>query len=407
MRLKVNLLIYLLLTMSVLLEGQQGFRKGYVVNNSQDTVFGFIKLKKDVTVSPACVFKPEKSAVPVIYSPNDIVSFRFNDGRYFIAEDIQTSEGIKKIFLEYLLKGTLRLFTYTDGNIKRYLIVDENNRIFTLSRNISGLLGKNGKSKNEESSNNKKILKTVMSDTPDLYSRIEKLSLDDWSITNLLHDYHNSVSGNENVITYREEPPVFSLKAGPLISYQNEPLIPKEGYLFSNFDWRNSNSISFGISSEASWPRSGDRFSLRLDLSLGRKYYYGYYKDDSTEHYITFNEAHLHNTYLESGLALQFKIKNTAQLRPYIYGGMFLRSLLSENARIDMSCYYDEGIFTVSETPISMKNRSLPGYFAGLGCETDYRDICKIYFRADIKELFAKKDYYNLRSINLTVGLKF
>jgi hypothetical protein len=72
---------------------QSDFRNGYVITNSNDTLFGLADYKENRSNAKKCIFIKEGSSEKVEYSPNDINAYRFLDGKlliHFFSEISQT-----------------------------------------------------------------------------------------------------------------------------------------------------------------------------------------------------------------------------------------------------------------------------------------------------------------------------
>ena len=83
MRLRIILFIALSIHMFQV-KSQTDFRPGYVIKNEGDTVYGVIDYRGDQLMSKVCKFKNSNNKL-FSYSPFDIQSFRFVDGKYYVS----------------------------------------------------------------------------------------------------------------------------------------------------------------------------------------------------------------------------------------------------------------------------------------------------------------------------------
>ena len=69
------LIIFILLCLSNILNAQNDFRAGYIITNSNDTVFGEIDYRGDILMGKLCKFKTNGNIVD--YLPSQISAYRF------------------------------------------------------------------------------------------------------------------------------------------------------------------------------------------------------------------------------------------------------------------------------------------------------------------------------------------
>ena len=116
----------LLVLLPLLTLGQINPKAGYVITNENDTVKGIIDYREDAENCQQCLFKEADKDEFQSYKPGDIKGYRLADnGVYFVTRKFQI-EGVDiHVFAEYLLKGGVSLYRYTDRE-DHYFIVNEN-----------------------------------------------------------------------------------------------------------------------------------------------------------------------------------------------------------------------------------------------------------------------------------------
>ena len=87
MKLKRFFIIVFLLPASWLY-AQTDFRPGYVITNSNDTLYGEIDYRGDRLMSEVCKFRSNGRDI-VEYTPYDIAAYRFTDSKYFVESYVQ------------------------------------------------------------------------------------------------------------------------------------------------------------------------------------------------------------------------------------------------------------------------------------------------------------------------------
>ena len=107
--------VCVLLTLSVY--SQANFQKGYLITNSNDTIYGLIDFSTDKVNSEVCIFKNEVLDSVVYYSPEQIEGYRIDtEGKYYVSRTIKLDKENKNVFLEFLVQGIINLYYYPKGN---------------------------------------------------------------------------------------------------------------------------------------------------------------------------------------------------------------------------------------------------------------------------------------------------
>lgn len=110
-----SIFIFLFITISVY--SQSNFQKGYLITNSNDTIFGLIDFSTDLVNSKVCIFKNEVLDSIVYYSPKQIAGYRIdNEGKYYVSRIIEVDKVKIDVFLEFLVQGIINLYYYPKGN---------------------------------------------------------------------------------------------------------------------------------------------------------------------------------------------------------------------------------------------------------------------------------------------------
>ena len=116
MKMKIFLIFAFLFSISWLY-AQPDYRPGYIIANSNDTLYGKIAYRGDMRMRKICKFKTDGNEI-VKYTPYDIVAYRFEEGKYFVSREVSD----KKVFLEYLLKGQVNTGQPHQNNITKFII---------------------------------------------------------------------------------------------------------------------------------------------------------------------------------------------------------------------------------------------------------------------------------------------
>ena len=140
--LKTTALVLGFLICSLSLSAQFSYKKGFIINLQNDTLFGLVKDKGFEDLSQKVIFKADRKAIPETYLPADIKAFGFNDGDVFESFDISfQSPGWETIndkqFLNRLVFGKISLYELTDYN-HPFFIKKEGGKLHLLCLRKSG-----------------------------------------------------------------------------------------------------------------------------------------------------------------------------------------------------------------------------------------------------------------------------
>ena len=112
-------LTFVFLTGSLVLNGQAGFRKGYIIKNNGDTLNGLVYYGLDIRFKRSCSFKRFEIMRETTYGPDELIAFGFRNGRYYESKTYEN----RKIFFECLVKGPVSLYC-VPGRSKSCLYID-------------------------------------------------------------------------------------------------------------------------------------------------------------------------------------------------------------------------------------------------------------------------------------------
>ena len=96
------------------LSANNTFKDGFIINLYGDTIKGYLLEQSSINASKKCVFKTGSDKEKVVYSPNDILGYRFINGKYYISKSINSSQDRDKenVFMEFFIKGIACIYYY-------------------------------------------------------------------------------------------------------------------------------------------------------------------------------------------------------------------------------------------------------------------------------------------------------
>jgi len=186
---------------------QTNFRPGYVIKLNGDTLFGDVDYRGDLLMSKKCSFRAANEKVVVDFTPSEISSYRFINGKYFVAKNVKNST----YYLEFLINGKINIYYLRDEAGEYYFIEKEGLDIVEIPYeekvkyvdNVPYLV---------ESTKHIGFLKVYMQDATNLNSEIESIKKPDHnSLIHLAEDYHNAVCKDESCIIYEKKIPLISI----------------------------------------------------------------------------------------------------------------------------------------------------------------------------------------------------
>lgn len=253
MTLKKILFLVLFFTAERIINAQADFRPGYIINLNNDTLYGEIDYRGDLLMSEICRFRIKDSDKEIQYSPDDIVAYRFNEGKYFISKRINS----KKVFLEFLIKGRISIYYLRDKKGTHYFLEKEGATIIEIPYE-ERVIYKNSETYLYTSKKHIGILNYYMQDAPELQSRISKFGEPDQkNLIKLAIDYHNTVCKDSECIIFEKTPPQIILNVeicGGIVKFQNTGYNNEKEY------------FQTGILMHLGMPRVSEKLNFRTGL---------------------------------------------------------------------------------------------------------------------------------------------
>ncbi len=116
-------------------KAQSDFKPGYIITLQGDTVNGLINFRGDKANGKGCMFKTATERESVTYTPDQIKSYRYIDGKYYVSS-ISLNCGFKEqVFLEYVIKGSVSIFYYQD-EVKDHYFALKDSSVLELDHHI-------------------------------------------------------------------------------------------------------------------------------------------------------------------------------------------------------------------------------------------------------------------------------
>ena len=272
----------ILIFLRIICYSQSNYKLGFVIKNSGDTIHGLIDSRGVKRMSKICKFKNDKKEKAIVFSPNDINSFSFNNGKKYISKTIiRNNNKPEKVFLEFIVNGKANLYYLKDNKKGYFFIQNENDSLIELINSEVNI-----RINNIDYLRDRKeyigILKNVFQDCAEIQPNIENVDLNHKALIKLTTDYHNYVCKDYDCIIYKKDTkPKYSI--GILLGVYNSTIhFTKKNYLYrffnsENFTCRYSSPIGLSVSQR-------NFFGINNNINLNFHLLYGKYKykSDST-----------------------------------------------------------------------------------------------------------------------------
>ncbi|MEM0994006.1 MAG: outer membrane beta-barrel protein, partial [Bacteroidota bacterium] len=110
------------------------YLKGFIVNTTQDTIYGFIQDENRTKIAERISFKANLKEVATTYTPENIIAFYLEPSFYF--ETVRTTvDGQEKmLFLRKLVDGYIDLYQFFDGKYLDYVLIKDSGEQIQLTK---------------------------------------------------------------------------------------------------------------------------------------------------------------------------------------------------------------------------------------------------------------------------------
>jgi hypothetical protein len=198
---------YLFFTLTILvfstkLFAQEGYKEGFVLLTTQDTLFGYIEDNSGYENSLRCNYKNNIDEKNTVFAPGDILGYWFNDGKYYVSKEF---EG-QMYFFEYLIDGKLMVFSKIDRDLGNHYYIEKDTLPFVELKYKSEIKSdEDGIQRITRSKTHNLLLSYYTGDYPglrDAAMSIEKP--DNNSLIRFAREYHNAVCNDYPCIIYQK-----------------------------------------------------------------------------------------------------------------------------------------------------------------------------------------------------------
>ena len=254
---------------------QTDFRSGYIITNQNDTIHGLIDYRTNGRNARICTFKKEEGSSQTQYGPEEIKAFRYVNSKFYVAKDINVDGSDERLFLEYLINGTVDVYYYRDESGEHYLIDQGDGKLVEL-KNDDKELERKGVKYAKKSKEYVGVLSYMFRDSPSTVNKTKKVRLNHKSLINIAKVYHHEVCLDEECIVYEKNIPENRVIFGPLVGGNlysittDTPLNPEYWYL-TDSDFNTVFSPVFGMFLKVNLPFFNERLFFQYEISYHRR----------------------------------------------------------------------------------------------------------------------------------------
>lgn len=182
---------------------QSDFRSGFVITLKGDTIKGLINAGNKKANSRICTFKRDKDQKKIDYTPEQILAYQFDNGKYYISNRLFNYEFKSPAFLEYLIRGPVSIYYLKDNKRERYFVTKDT-IIFELDHYTDTIVTAEGMYL-KKSQNYKGQLKGLMIDQPELFKEIDKITCNTKSLVSIAKQYQKLCCPAQEYIAYEKK----------------------------------------------------------------------------------------------------------------------------------------------------------------------------------------------------------
>jgi hypothetical protein len=309
-----NLVIIILLFISTNCFTQDKYINGFIITLNGDTIYGLIDVDKPFNNNRICNFKKDLSSESSIYGPNEISAYRYLDGKYFIARDLDLdSVTIKRVFLQWIIKGKINIYSYIkDGVNITYFAESETETLTELKDTERQYIN--------EYNDTYSISKHEYIGTLNYFTRaydemapiISNSKLNDRSLIKVVKIYTEEFCNDDKCIVYEKPAKKISITVSFIIGANRVHNDLSEYSLFEHNEYSELSDLQRGVNFCFS---DFDYLARNFSFETGLYYNNYFLKVDSK----IYEEVSFSSLQIPISVAYSFFVKD---LEPYIFAGM-------------------------------------------------------------------------------------
>lgn len=394
-----------LILWAVLSYAQNSYQPGYYISNNQDTVYGQIDNRGDLRNGRICSFRSGEDGETMQYSPDQIESYRFEDGKFYISREIENVDEREWVFLEYLVNGISSLYYRRGEKADHYYIETREGDLIELT-NDDIVFEQDGKTYSRKSGLFIGQLKSTFSDAPEIQKELDYAKFNHNSLIQLTSEYHDYVCDGEVCIIYEKKPPAIRIGVGPVIGFGTSGLKFVYFPSYDEYTYRRSMDLLLGLKVLITMPRLNEKLSFIVQAEYNESYFYGYKEITIYPGSATYKDLHVHLSTMKGLFGMQYKYPR-GKIRPTTSLGLLLSfNTASDFKHVDEQLSQDIVLTRVYHADPLIKENY--GVFISLGA--DWNLIGNQHLGLDLRYHYSKETIGTIvrrDGLSLTCGYYF
>lgn len=390
---KLLSIFYFVAILNTCLTAQSDFRPGFVILNTNDTTYGWIDFKGDLSNSRLCNFKSSESAPSASFTPYQIKGYRFTDDKYYISKEVILNGEKEQKFLEFLLDGIVDLYCYRDMNGTSFFIEKEGEDLVEIKEleSVTTIDGRQYISKDQKYIGR---LKYLFADAPEIQDEIENVTINRKSLIDISKDYHEQVCKDNKCVIYTKKLADVMLNIGPVAGITALSIIPETLEFQANGDphtydcnFEKSTAVCYGLFANVNVPLVKSKLVFQYQGLVSSNTF------TSTRNKLY--EFSLNSTDLTHYFSVRYDFLKS-KWHPFILAGGFINQKLKlETTGINQNAY---------RVDIFQKDIYL-GFSIGTGLAYEYKKNREALLKITYSRGYGSFIYFNTEEINLTLAI--
>jgi hypothetical protein len=256
---------------------QNNYMPGLIINLYGDTLTGYIYNDSPINCGEYCTFKTKDDTIPITYTANEISGYKFLSGKYYVSKEIPVDSITKeKVFLQWLVKGKLSIYSYIKDRARIYYFVEtQSNELLELKNSEVEKFNNYGARYRYRKKEYISVLSSLMQNA-EMIPIINNSKLTDKALIRVIKIYSEKISKENDCIVFKkpEQRSEISIVIGK--NWTNTNL--SDISLFRNNEYVEKNSLLIGIGYCLS---NIDYISRRISYQTG--IYYNKYSNTVNE----------------------------------------------------------------------------------------------------------------------------
>jgi hypothetical protein len=242
---------------------QSNFKKGFIVTEKRDTIYGLVDFRQGSSSFKSCIFKESENKESKKYSPDDIAGYGIIDDKIFESRKIvYRGQQAETLFIEVIIKGLASLYKY-----HRDLYIEKDGKNFNALKNDRVETTVNGRTVTSNSHEYLSVLNSLFYDCSTIQPLIKKTTLSQRSLLKLLSSYNKCM--NATYAIHKEDKKAVKVIKGIAIGGNISSMAFKSGdarYSYLTHSFEKARTPVVMVSFDVLAPRLNQRFSLHFDV---------------------------------------------------------------------------------------------------------------------------------------------